>query len=101
MLQNLSYWHDQALTLGSSDDPADRALARIARSQAQRCAVDAAPFVHPRLSNTTLSGDQDNPIRVSRVSLLSDAEVVRLLEIADAGGSVIELLDEAEDADAP
>jgi hypothetical protein len=104
MLENLRHWHDQALTLGSSGDPADRALGRIARSQAQRCAVEAAPFVHPRLANTILSGDEDGgPVRVSRVDRLTDADVERLLAAADGGIPVIELLDELEEvaADAP
>ena len=105
MLENLDYWHGEALTLGSSNDPSDRALGRIARSQAQRCAVEAAPFVHPRLQNTVLSGDEDGgPIkgRVYDINRLTDEQVTKLLEAVDAGGSVTELLDAIEpDAGAP
>jgi hypothetical protein len=35
------------------------------RQLAQDAARDAAPYVHPKLSTTTLSGDPDNPVVVS------------------------------------
>jgi len=64
LLENMWHWHSEAQRLASSTDPNHEPLARIARSQAQRCAVEAAPFVHPRLQSTTVSGDDDQPLRV-------------------------------------
>jgi hypothetical protein len=34
------------------------------RHMAHECARDAAPFMHPRLSATTIAGDSDNPLEV-------------------------------------
>jgi hypothetical protein len=64
LLENMWFWYSQAERLASSTDPSNEPLARIARSQSQRCAVEAAPFVHARLQSTTVSGDDDQPLRV-------------------------------------
>jgi hypothetical protein len=64
LLHNMWHWHSEAQRLAASTDPNDEGLARIARSQSQRCAVEAAPYVHSRLQSTTISGDDDQPLRV-------------------------------------
>ena len=35
------------------------------RQMAQECARDAAPFIHPRLQSTQISGDPDNPLEIT------------------------------------
>jgi hypothetical protein len=63
MLENLTHWHSEAHRLEASDDPADAVHARIARHNAQRAAEAAAPFVHARLANVAVQGDEDQPVR--------------------------------------
>ena len=64
MLDSMWRWYSEATRLESSTDPNDASPARIARVQAQRCAVDAAPYLHPKLQSTTVSGDDENPLQV-------------------------------------
>jgi hypothetical protein len=64
MLDNLDYWVRETRRLEASSDPSDTSLARIARHQAQKVAVETAPFVHPKLSSTTVAGDEENPLAV-------------------------------------
>jgi hypothetical protein len=64
MLDNLAYWHHLANDLDAGD-PESQILSRVARMQSQRCAVDAAQFIHPKLSATQVSGDPDHPLFVA------------------------------------
>ena len=63
MLENLKYWHDQAVAFEASSSPDDKIHARIARANAQRCAEAAAPYVHARLANVAVGGDEEAPLR--------------------------------------
>lgn len=64
MLDNLFFWVEETNRLEASTDPADRPIARIARHNAQRVAVDCAQFVHPKLSTQTIAGDEEQPLTV-------------------------------------
>jgi hypothetical protein len=88
MLDNLRHWHDLATDLEASGDPEQAILSRVARMQSQRCAVDAAQYIHPKLSATQVSGDPEHPLFVApvRPSLfghLTDAEARLLLDRVD------------------
>jgi len=71
MLANLDYWYTETKRLEASSDPADKPLARIARHNSQRVAVECAQFVHPKLNSTNISGDEDTPLIVEHKHRLS------------------------------
>ncbi len=96
MLNNLSFWYRQAQGLKvltqnlaeKLDDPAQREEAvklmrqlLACRDTAQRCAVEAAPYVHPRLASI----GADIHVRRS-LEEYSDAELSALLGGDDAIG---------------
>jgi hypothetical protein len=90
MLVNLRYWHTEAERLTKSKDLSDIPLARMARAQAQRAATDAAPYVHAKLSNTIVSGDEEAPLtvqheRLLRFDRLTDQRATELLEALESG----------------
>jgi hypothetical protein len=55
MIANMLFWHRRSRNLETTDQ-------QEAREQAQRCAVDAAPFLHPRLSAVAASVEADRSI---------------------------------------
>jgi len=91
MLENLQYWHTMATELSKSQNLEDRALSRIARANAQRAAESAAPYLHPKLSATMISGDEDAPIAIkhthqnNRLASLTNEEAAQLLEKLERG----------------
>lgn len=80
MLDNMRYYHGQAQELlmkiladvdqGSLDQEEAVELVEAFkmlgsfRMKSQACAVDAAPFLHAKLSNVTVKGDEDNPLTI-------------------------------------
>jgi len=90
MLDNMAFFHGAALKLTEhlvnklndegemtdqvkdvleelhiSDDPANLFVAAMRfRKSAQACAVDAAPYLHPKLASVTHTGDREKPIVV-------------------------------------
>jgi hypothetical protein len=71
LLNNLHYWWSESQRL----EPIDASLARIARHQAQRAAIEAAPYVHAKLSQQQISGDQEAPLEIQHVHRLSADEL--------------------------
>jgi hypothetical protein len=76
MLNNMRFYVDEAdkllakILLGKKSTPElVKALKDLIsfRSQAQSCAVDAAPYVHSRLAHQTISGDPNAPLEVVNV----------------------------------
>lgn len=80
MLKNMIYWHDHTESVTREieamvvnlEDPDDikaamQLLARMlaSREQAQKCAVDAAPYVHPRLAAITHEGPAQNKVKIT------------------------------------
>ncbi len=61
MLANLRHWHEQAESLEAqhADTDAREEVLFAARTRAQRCAIDAAPYCHPRVAavRTKLESD--------------------------------------------
>jgi hypothetical protein len=90
----MRWWFEQAEALAVSADLDDQMVSRVCRSQAQRAAVDAAPFLHPRLSATEVTGEFEHtvhaPLVHSPFSQLSDEACRRLLEKVEAGELSIE-----------
>lgn len=102
MLQNMDFWNDQAegmikqlkdLAVDVTDVECLKELfgliAKISdfRMKAQSCAVDAAPYMHPRLASVTVQGDANKPIQhihSGQVSL-KDAALAYNGTIADLG----------------
>jgi hypothetical protein len=87
MLDNLRHWHSLATSL-DGDDPESAILARFARVQSQKCACDAAPFMHPRLAATISDVSVEHhytPLPPSPISRLSDEAAERLLARIEAG----------------
>lgn len=78
MLENMRYFHGQAQELlqkiivnvdtDKLEEDDRQALLESMKSlgsfrkHAQECAVDAAPYLHAKLSNVTVQGDKDNPL---------------------------------------
>lgn len=80
MVKNMRWWDDSAegllrqlLQMGdqvASFDDADllreffKIIEKVGiyRDKAEECAVDAAPYMHPKLASIVLKGDKDNPI---------------------------------------
>lgn len=81
MLGNMAFWYrrsesitsrfEKVLDAADFSDRDERANAlrmlgelMECREKAQDCAVQAAPYVHPRLASMTIKGDENNPIPV-------------------------------------
>jgi hypothetical protein len=72
MLANMRFHHQQAEELiglmSSAESPEARIqiLGEIVRQRqiAQRCAADAANYVHPKLASVQHGGDPDNPLKL-------------------------------------
>jgi hypothetical protein len=77
MLENVRFFHAEAEALlaritsglderSESSEEFLQLLSKMVsfRSEAQRCVVDCAPYLHPRLSSVAVAGDEDGgPIR--------------------------------------
>jgi len=85
MLDNLHFWVKEADRLEASVDPSDRPLARIARHNAQRVAVDCAQFCHPKLTTQVIAGDEENPLTIEH------QHTMRLTPDDLKGKSIVEL----------
>jgi hypothetical protein len=88
MQDNMTFWHEQALHLGEKlqslvvnvDDPSqlDAAMKLLrqfleARKNSEACAVDAAPYFHPKLASVVVKkNDENEPRRVEFVGGLDD-----------------------------
>ena len=58
----------------------------------------AAPYVHPRLSSTTIGGDPENPVRVATANAyarLTDEQATRFLDALTTGTMSLEQVDAA------
>lgn len=82
LMDNMIFWHKHALSMGEKlnamvesglmrTDPDERAKAMKlleslleARDQSERCAVDAAPYVHPRLSSIAFKGSMRHEMKM-------------------------------------
>lgn len=94
MLDNMIFWHTkgreiyeqiEAFIVDTNDDDTRReamALLRLynhARSRSQRCAADAAPYVHPRYASITLVKEDDGtriPVEIVRTMSPKEAAEV-------------------------
>jgi hypothetical protein len=79
MLENMNFWWDRARELGglleeqlkSENEDIRRAAMRTvgpflaARDNAQRCAVDAAPYVHPKFSSIAFRANTGEEMTVT------------------------------------
>src|SRR5262249_52754787 len=97
LLDSMWRFLDLAEGLESSGKPDDAILARVARNRALRIAEIAAPYVHPRVTATTVADNEDgSPIRLrheDRFAGLSEAQATRFLEAIAAGEMTIEQVD--------
>jgi hypothetical protein len=89
---------DDAQRLESSGNADDAIIARVAKDRALRLAGEAAPYLHPRMASTIVSGDEDNPINVrhthaDRFARLTDEAAIRFLKAITAGEMTIEQVD--------
>jgi hypothetical protein len=101
MLANLKFWHELAADLHASGDPESAILSRMARVQSQKCACDAAQYVHPKLAATIASVDVEHhhytPSAPSPISRLSDAAAQKLLDRVTSGEiDIMEAIDGLE-----
>jgi len=77
MMDNLLFWHRAAKSLGEqleqlmlegiSEEDREKVMKLLknflaARENSQRCAVEAAPYVHPKLSSIAFKGDLNGVI---------------------------------------
>lgn len=64
-----------------SDDPANLFVASMRfRKSAQACAVDAAPYLHPKLASVTHVGERERPVVVNVRRILVDPKKPKKLE---------------------
>jgi hypothetical protein len=84
----------EAERLEASEDPGDQLIARVARERAFRAASECAPFLHPKIAATIITGDEDGgPVRLARAdrfAKLTDEEATRLLKALEAGSMTID-----------
>lgn len=89
MYENMLFWHQQSLGIGEtikqllagadSDEQRAEAIKLLklflnSREQAQSCAVDIAPFLHPKLSSISITGKNDGPVElITRAMSVSEA----------------------------
>jgi hypothetical protein len=88
LLKNMRWWFEQAEHLAASSDPDDQMISRVCRTQAQRAAVDAAPFLHPKLQSTEITGEIEHihaPVIPSPFGHLTDEQAQHLLAKVEAG----------------
>ena len=82
LMDNMIFWHKHALAMGeklqamvesglmkSDSDEREKAMKLLgslleARDQSERCAVDAAPYVHPRLSSVAFKGSMRHELKM-------------------------------------
>jgi hypothetical protein len=89
MQANMSFWHNEAAGLverikavsAKEDDPEQRreivAILRAclaARENAQRCAVDAAPYIHPKLQSVSTQQSEETLEVTMTIPLPTDGE---------------------------
>lgn len=69
MLENLRHWHDRSADLepepSELGEHACEHMLHAARERAQQCAVDAAPYCHPRLA--AIRFKIESPVRVEPI----------------------------------
>lgn len=85
MLENMWRYRDEAARLeapGSREY--DPMAARACRMAAQKCAVDAAPFVHPKLANVAIRPEDEDEAEERKAAARVTADSLR-------GRSVMEL----------
>lgn len=90
LLANLEHWYRETLRLEASGNPADAPLARIARQQSQRAAVDAAPYCHQKLSQRVIASDPEQPLKVDH-QLRIDADALRGRGVQELGAIYVAL----------
>lgn len=108
MLDNMRYFHGEAQSLltkvlaGIDEDEAAEELIEAIkalgsfRMKAQECAVDVAPYLHPKLSNVTVKGDEENPLTIQerdaafRTIEGTLAQVIAATASSDAGESELD-----------
>jgi hypothetical protein len=76
MLENMWRYRDEAqrLEAARSGDPGyDPSLARACRLAAQKCAVDAARFVHPKLANVAIRPEDEDADRKAAARVTVDS----------------------------
>lgn len=91
MLDNMRFYYSEAdklcakiLAMKDSTEETVLALKELCsfRKSAQECAVDAANYVHPKLTSVTVGGDPDNPLemvhKIERVLVGSISNVVTI-----------------------
>lgn len=64
MLDNMEDAHKRAQSFEGKVGKDAEQKRRTYRAMSQEAAKDAAPYVHPRLSSTTISGDKDAPVYI-------------------------------------
>lgn len=94
MLENMRWHRDRAaeaakLALTPGLDAAAQDMLRkdamACRHAAQECAVDAGPYIHPRLANVAHTGKDGGPIE--HVTKLSDADLDAVEHILNKSGA--------------
>ena len=97
MMKNLRWWQERAETAGNvlraayprlEDCPADKVddVGRI-RLVASKLAMDAAPYVHPRLAAIEMTGSEGGPLQMF-LDMAPDERKRRLARLADRLGIV-------------
>lgn len=107
MLDNMRYYHGQAqetlirIVAGIGKDDATELLEEFKlnlsyRMKAQECAVDVAPYLHSKLSNVTVKGDEENPLTIQERDAAFKtiegtlAQVIAATASSDAGESELD-----------
>jgi hypothetical protein len=86
MLANMRLYHRQAEELLELLDAAESPEAKIqilgeasrSRQMAQKCAADAANYVHPKLANVQHGGDPNNPLKFEG-GVVTDVERLQVM----------------------
>jgi uncharacterized protein YjiS (DUF1127 family) len=102
MLQHLWRLEDEAERLESSQNIDDQLVARVHRDRLFRVAEAVAPYVHGKIAQTIISGDETNPVRhtveqrrtFDRLAAMSDEQAQRLLDDVGAGKMTLDELHE-------
>lgn len=96
MLTNMRFWFEnandiadklKAMVVDVQDVDSLRELFKMIqtmtafREKAQGAAVDAAPYIHPRLATISVKGDPDNPVKIDHKHLIEAGKTLK--EIAE------------------
>lgn len=94
MLENMWRYRDEAVRLEAArngDSDYDPSLARACRLAAQKCAVDAAPFVHPKLANVAIRPEDEDEAEERKAAARVTVDSLRGRSVTELGRMFLQI----------